>query len=92
MQVDDDAWLYVDGNLVNEDHYGYSGDTTTDFSAGVHSIDLFFDDRFTVYDQFVLTSSVTLSPVPEPAPIALLTAGAFGLLLCEWRRRKQLVG
>ncbi len=92
LQVDDDAWLFVDGTLVNEDHYGYSSSTTTDFSAGLHSIDVFYDDRFQEFDQIILTSSVTLSPVPEPGAITLFAVGAFGLLVCGWRRPKHVVG
>jgi PEP-CTERM motif len=86
QQVDDDAWLFIDGTLVNEDHYGYSDSTTTSLSAGVHSINIFFDDRQPVYDQYLLTSSVTLSPVPEPGSIALFVAGACGMLV--YRRRR----
>lgn len=92
VSVDDDSWIYIDGTLVNEDHYGFAEDTTTDVSAGVHTINIFYDDRQPVYDQFVLTSSVTLSPIPEPGAITLFAAGAFGLLVCGWRRRKHLVG
>lgn len=91
VSVDDDSWLYIDGTLVNEDHYGFTADTTTDLSAGMHSIDIFYDDRQPVYDAFNLTSSVTLSPVPEPGVITLFATGAFGLLVCGWRCRKNVV-
>jgi hypothetical protein len=92
VSVDDDSWLYIDGTLVNEDHYGFASDTTTDLSAGVHTINIFFDDRQPVYDGFNLTSSVPLSPVPEPGAITLFAAGAFGLLVRGWRRPKHVVG
>jgi hypothetical protein len=92
VSVDDDSWIYIDGTLVNEDHYGFSADTTTDLLGGIHSIDIFYDDRQPIYDAFNLTSSVTLSPVPEPGPVTLFAAGALGLLVCGWRRRKYLLG
>jgi PEP-CTERM motif len=92
ISVDDDSWTYIDGTLVNEDHYGFESDTTTDLSGGVHSIDIFYDDRQPDFDGFNLTSSVPLSPVPEPSTVALFAAGAFGFLVCGWRRRKQLAG
>ena len=88
VSVDDDSWIYIDGTLVNEDHYGTVSDTTTDLSAGEHTINIFYDDRQPIYDGFNLTSSVTLSPVPEPGAVTLFVAGAFGLLVCGWRRRK----
>ncbi|HTR42676.1 MAG TPA: hypothetical protein VMH87_13775 [Pseudomonadales bacterium] len=92
VSVDDDSWIYIDGNLANEDHYGFTEDTTTDLSAGVHSINIFFDDRQPVYDGFNLTSSVPLSPVPEPGVVTLFAAGALGLLVCGWRQQKRVVG
>jgi hypothetical protein len=92
VSVDDDSWIYIDGTLVNEDHYGFTSDTTTDLSAGEHSINIFYDDRQPIYDAFNLTSSVTLSPVPEPGAVPLFAAGAFGLLVCGWHRQKNIAG
>lgn len=92
VSVDDDSWIYIDGTLDNEDHYGFNSDTTTALSAGVHTINIFYDDRQPVYDAFNLTSSVTLSPVPEPGVVTLFVAGAFGLLVCGWRRQKHIAG
>ncbi|MGA2173105.1 MAG: PEP-CTERM sorting domain-containing protein [Sedimentisphaerales bacterium] len=85
LQVDDDAWIFIDGILAAEDHYGYISDTSTNVSAGTHSIDVFYDDRFQGLDQIVLTSSVPLSPVPEPATLLLLSLGIPALV--KFRRR-----
>jgi hypothetical protein len=70
VQVDDDAWVFIDGKMVAEDHYGYVSNTTNSVSAGTHTLKLFYDDRLRVYDQIIFSSSVPLSPVPEPtAPV-----------------------
>jgi hypothetical protein len=89
MSVDDDAWLFIDGTLAMEDHYGYTANANPTMSAGTHSIDIFYDDRFPVNDAFNLSSSVALSPVPEPGAITLFAAGA-GLLACAKRRQRQV--
>jgi hypothetical protein len=83
--VDDDAWLFIDGTMIMEDHYGYSASANPTMSAGTHSIDIFFDDRFPVNDSFQFTSSVALSPVPEPGAITLFAAGAVGLAFARRR-------
>jgi hypothetical protein len=89
MSSDDDAWLFVDGNLVAETHYDGANPTAT-FSAGTHSIDIFYADRIPVYDSFALTFSVPLSPVPEPGAITLFAACAFCLLARASRRQKKV--
>lgn len=85
MSVDDDVWVFIDGKLVTEDHYGTVANPSPTESAGTHSIDIFYDDRFPVYDQFAFSSSVAISPVPEPGTFGLLAAGALSLLV--WKRR-----
>jgi hypothetical protein len=86
LQVDDDGWIFIDGTLVAEDHYGYVSNTSTNMSAGTHSIDVFYDDRFPVYDEIIFTSSIPLTPIPEPATICLLGLGGLAVM-----RRQRLV-
>ncbi len=89
LQVDDDAWVFIDGTLVAEDHYGYVSNTSTPMSVGTHSVNVFYDDRFPMYDAFIFSSSVPLSPVPEPSAIILLTSSTVCLLTFSWQRRRQ---
>jgi hypothetical protein len=86
LQVDDDAWLFIDGTLAAEDHYGYTSNTSTPMSAGTHRMDVFYDDRFPQYDEMTLSSSVPLSPVPEPGTVTLFIAGFISLSAYGWQR------
>jgi hypothetical protein len=87
--LDDDAWVFVDGSLVLEDHYGYPASASPAYAAGTHSIDIFYDDRIPVFDAIQFTSSVPLSPVPEPDTLALFVAGVVTGLAYGWQRRRQ---
>ena len=88
LVVDDDAWLFIDGTLAAEDHYGYASNTSTPMSAGTHSIKIFYDDRFPIYDAIQFSSSVPLSPAPEPGTMTLFIGSAI-LLLVHRSRRTQ---
>ncbi len=69
LQADDDVWVFIDRTLVAEDHYGSTSNSKTAVSAGSHLIDVFYNDRFTGFDQIVFTSSIPLSPVPGSIPV-----------------------
>jgi hypothetical protein len=63
LAVDDDAWVFIDGTLVTENHYGYVSDISVPVSSGTHSIEMFYDDRFPIYDAVQFSSSVPLSVI-----------------------------
>jgi hypothetical protein len=88
LAVDDDVWVFIDGILANEDHYGFSSNSVTAVSAGTHSIEMFYDDRIPVNDQITFSSSVPLSPVPEPGGCVIVMTGVSCFFAYKWRRRK----
>lgn len=92
LQTDDDGWAYIDGTLVTEYHYGdIASPANSTVSAGLHRIDLFYDDRAPTFDQVLFSSSVPLSPVPEPNTITVFIAGLIGLSVYRWQRRRQIM-
>ena len=88
---DDDSFFYVDGTLVTG-LGGVHGDTpaptnTVTLSAGLHTIELFYDDRYQT--QAALNfglDSTGIVPVPEPISMSLLGVGLLGLGMARRRR------
>lgn len=80
---DDDAFVYIDGNLVDDNGGVHALTsvpiTTSALAAGSHSMDVFFADRHTVQSAIEFSTNVQLTPVPEPGSLLLLGSGLLGL-------------
>lgn len=95
---DDDAYLFVDDNLVAQLGGVHSAATTSydvDLTEGQHGFQLFYADRQPTGAvlNFALPANVTsTTAVPEPASWAMLIVG-FGLMgaSLRYRRRKSAV-
>lgn len=93
LGADDDAWLFINGQLVL-DNGGVKAISATSsvnnymLNAGVNRIDLFFADRNTVQSGLVFTQEFT-QIVPEPSSVALLMAGSL-VFVAGYRRRTRI--
>jgi fibro-slime domain-containing protein len=93
LASDDDSFLYIDGNLVDENGgvhaIGSAISNTVLLGGGSHSLELFYADRDNV--QAGLQFSGSFSAVPEPATWALMLAGFAGVGLVGYRGRRSAI-
>jgi len=92
LGADDDAWIFVNGQLV-VDNGGVKGlaavpTVVSGLLSGINRIDVFFADRQVSQSGLEFSANVDFTPVAVPAPAAL---GVFlvGLFALAAARRRQ---
>lgn len=83
LGADDDAWMFINGQLVADNGGVKAIGSQTNFStvlaAGNYRVDIFFADRHTVQSGIKFDINQELAPIPEPSTYALMLAGLLAL-------------
>ena len=92
LSADDDAWLFLNGNLRLDNGgvkaIGLATTSTATLVAGNYNVDLFFADRHQTQSGIVFDCEGCLDPVPEPATLLLFGTTLAGLGAVVRRRIK----
>ena len=92
LSADDDAFLFLNGNLAMDNGgvkaIGLAQTTTADLAAGSYVVDLFFADRHQTQSGIAFSCEGCLDPVPEPTTLLLFGTTLAGLGSIVRRRMK----
>ena len=90
LAADDDAWMFINGQLVADNGGVKAIGSQTAFNTfldeGNYRVDIFFADRHTVQSGIRFDINQELAPIPEPSTYALMLAGLFAL---GWIARRR---